>query len=129
MLLAQWFRPPRRTLVVFLGLMLVLGSALAWLGWQVIERDRLVERGQVQERVERSADHIVTALQRSLSELDRLAGAAPDSTPAGLPEGVVILRATRQAVTVRPDSTLLFHPAGAPPNRAGCHGLHRGGND
>ena len=115
MLLAQWFRPPRRTLVVFLGLMLVLASALAWLGWQVIERDRLVERSQVQERVERSADHIVPALQRSLSELDRLASAAPDLTPGGLPQGVVILRATRQAVTVRPDSTLLFHPAGAPP--------------
>ena len=29
MLLAQWFRPPRRTLTVFLCLMTVLGSALA----------------------------------------------------------------------------------------------------
>ena len=116
MLLAQWFRPPRRTLVVFLGLMLVLGSALGWLGWQAIERDCLVERSQVQERVERSADHIVTALQRSLSEFERLAAAAPDSRPGQLPDGVVILRATRHGITVRPVSTLLFHPAGAPPN-------------
>ena len=113
MLLAQWFRPPRRTLVVFLCLMLVLGSALGWLGWQVIERDRLVERSQVLERLERSADHIVAALQRSLADLDRLATAAPDSEPRNLPEGVVILRATRHGFTVRPDSALLFHPAGA----------------
>jgi hypothetical protein len=116
MLLAQWFRPPGRTLVVFLGLMLVLGSALGWLGWQVIQRDRLVERSQLLERLERSADHIVTVLQRSLSEFDRLATAAPDSEPEALPEGVVILRATRLGVTVRPDPTLLFHPAGAPPS-------------
>ena len=76
MLLAQWFRPPRRTLVVFLGLMLVLGGALGWLGWQAIERDRLVERSQVQERVERSADHSSQSCGAPRRNLDRLAAAA-----------------------------------------------------
>ena len=61
-LLAQWFRPPRRTLTVFLCLMMMLGSALGWLGWHVIERDRLVERGRVQERLELAADHIGAAI-------------------------------------------------------------------
>ena len=76
---AQWLRPPRRTLTVFLCLMIVLGSALGWLGWQVIERDRLVERGQVQDRVERSADHIAAALLRSLADLDHRAAVQPRS--------------------------------------------------
>ena len=111
MLLVQWFRPPRRTLTVFLCLMMVLGSALGGLGWQVIERDRLVERGQVQDRVELAADHIVAALQSSLGDLDRRAAADQSPTPGKLPHGVVVLRATPRVLTVRPDSALLFHPA------------------
>jgi hypothetical protein len=47
--LARWFQPPRRTLTVFLCLMAVLGSALGWLGWRVIEGDRVVERSRVQD--------------------------------------------------------------------------------
>ena len=112
---AQWLRPPRRTLTVFLCLMIVLGSALGWLGWQVIERDRLVERGQVQDRVERSADHIAAALLRSLADLDRRATADRGPTPGHLPDGVVVLRATPRSLTVRPETALLFHPADATP--------------
>jgi signal transduction histidine kinase len=111
--LTQWFRPPHRTLVVFLGLMSVLGAALGWLGWQALERDRLVERSQVQERVERAADQIVAALQRGLSDLDRLAAANPHSSAGGPPEGVVILHASQGSLMVLPESKLLFRPAGA----------------
>jgi signal transduction histidine kinase len=111
--LAQWFRPPRRTLTVFLCLMIVLGSALGWLGWQVVERDRLVERGRVQDRVELAANHIVAALQSSLGDLDRRAAADQGPIPGQLPDGVVVFRATPRVLTVRPDSALLFHPATA----------------
>ena len=111
MLLAQWFRPPRRTLTVFLCLMTVLGSALGWLGWQVIESDRVVERGRVQVRLELATDHIGTALQHSLADLDRLAAANRYATPGNLPDGVVGLYAIPRSLTVRPDSSLLFHPA------------------
>ncbi len=115
--LAQWFRAPRRTLTVFVGLMIVLGSALGWLGWQVIERDRLVERGRVQDRVELAADHITAALQHSLADLARRAAAADrDPAPADLPDGVVVLRATPGSLTVRPATALLFHPATAASN-------------
>ena len=109
--LAQWFRPPRRTLMVFLCLMTVLGSALGWLGWQVIERDRVVDRSQVQDRLELAADHIATALQHSLSDLDRLAMTERDQTSADIPDGVVILHAAAEQVVIRPDGRLLFHPA------------------
>ena len=110
-LLAQWFRPPRRTLTVFLCLMMVLGSALGWLGWQVIERDRLVERAQVHDRLEMTTDHIGRALQSSLANLDRRVTADADLAPGNLPNGVVVLRATPRSLTVRPDSSLLFQPA------------------
>jgi signal transduction histidine kinase len=112
MLPAQWFRPPRRTLTVFLCLMTVLGGALGWLGWQVIERDALVERGRVQDRVELAANHITAALQRSLADLDRRAAAGQGPASGSLPDGVVLLRAAPGSVTVHPDTALLFQPAG-----------------
>jgi signal transduction histidine kinase len=108
---AQWFRPPRRTLTVFLCLMAVLGSALGWLAWQVIERDRLVERSQVRDRLERAADHIAEALGRSLSDLDSWAAAGWPPAEGMLPDGAVVLRATAQSWAVRPESALLFAPA------------------
>jgi signal transduction histidine kinase len=111
--LAQWFQPPRRTLTVFLCLMIVLGSALSWLGWQVLERDRLAERGRVQDRVERAADHIVRALEQSLADLDRWTAADRDPSPVTLPAGVAVLRATPRSWAVHPDSALLFSPTGA----------------
>ena len=113
MLLAQWLLPPRRTLTVFLCLMLVLGSALAWLGWQVVERDRLAEQGQVQERLELATDHISAALQSSLANLDRRATADANLPLTNLPDGVVVLRATPRSLTVHPDSSLLFRPVGS----------------
>jgi signal transduction histidine kinase len=112
-LLALWFRPPRRTLTVFLCLMMVLGGALGWLGWQVIERDRLAEQGQVQERLELATDHVCAALQSSLANLDRQVTAGTDLATRDLPDGVVVLRATPRSLTVRPDSSLLFQPAGS----------------
>ena len=112
-MLARWFRPPRRTLTVFLCFMMVLASALGWLGWQVIERDRLAEQGRVQERLELATDHICTALQSSLADLDRRATADANLPLTNLPDGVVVLRATPRSLTVHPDSSLLFRPAGS----------------
>ena len=119
-MLARWLRPPRRTLTVFLCLMLVLGSALAWLGWQVIERDRLAEQGQVQERLELATDHISAALQSSLANLDRRATADANLPLTNLPDGVVVLRATPRSLTVHPDSSLLFRPAGSSDDEPGA---------
>ena len=56
--LALWFRPPRRTLTVFLCLILVLGGALGWLGWRLLKQDRALEGQRLQERLELAADHM-----------------------------------------------------------------------
>ena len=109
--LAQWFRPPRRTLTLFLCLMAILGAALGWLGWQVVERDRIVERSQVQDRLDLAADHVVAALQRAVADLDRLATADPGDGPPALPDDVVVLHATPRSLSVVPAGRLLFHPA------------------
>jgi hypothetical protein len=72
--------------------MLVVGAALGWLGWRVVEGALLVQRSQPQERLERATDHIVVALQRELADFDRLAIMAPGLASATLPEGVVVSR-------------------------------------
>ena len=68
--LALWLRPPRRTLAVFLCLMLVLGGALGWLGWKFVKQDRALEGQRVQERLELAADHMAAALQQNLADLE-----------------------------------------------------------
>jgi signal transduction histidine kinase len=108
---AEWLRPPRRTLAVFLGLMLFFGGALTWIGKQLLDQDRSLERQRTQERLEQSADYIAAELQRSLSGLERYLDYIPGPSAQELPTGVMALQATQGAVGVRPADRLLFYPA------------------
>jgi signal transduction histidine kinase len=110
MRLGLWFRPPRRTLAVFLGLMLVLGGALGWLGWQWMTQDRALERQRAQERLESAADQAVATFQQSLLELDGFRDVIPSPEANGPPDGVVILQATKRGVDVYPPQGLLYFP-------------------
>ena len=74
--LALWLRPPGRTLAVFLCLMLVLGGALGWLGWQLLKQDRALEGQRVQESLELAADHMAAALQQNLTDLEAISSPA-----------------------------------------------------
>ena len=108
---AHWLEPPRRTLAVFLALMLVFGGALAWLGWQLLEQDRALERQRVQERLEQAADSIAAELERGLSDLESYLRILPGPGAEEPPDGVTVLRATPGAVEARPPGGLLFYPA------------------
>src|SRR5512136_1946948 len=123
MAVPRWLQPPRHVLLVFLCIMLVLGGALAWLGWRLLEQDRSLERQQMQERLDLAADQMANELQRSLLELESYLSYAPSPTAKALPEGVVVLLATGQTVDVYPPSSLLYYPviaAGTEPPAAIC---------
>ena len=71
---------------------------LLWLGWHLVEQDRLLERQQVQQRVERAGDLVVAALQRRLSQAQQelssgtaqpARGVAVFAFPAALPEAPI----------------------------------------
>jgi len=109
--LGLWLRPPRRTLAVFLGLMLVLGGALGWLGWQWLKQDHALERQRRQERLESAADQTAVSFQQSLLELEGYRSFVPSSGAKALPEGVVVLQATKREVDAYPPGGLLFYPA------------------
>jgi signal transduction histidine kinase len=59
--------PPRRLVLLIAGITIVALAVLSWLGWRLIEQDRLLENQQVQQRVERAADLVAAALQRALA--------------------------------------------------------------
>jgi signal transduction histidine kinase len=110
---AQWLRPPRHVLAIFLAIMLVSGGALGWLGWQVLEQDRSLERQRVQERLDLAADHVAASLERNFSDLDNHLNFLPGPAAKEPPEGVVVLLATERAVNVYPSGRVLFYPAAA----------------
>jgi signal transduction histidine kinase len=62
-------------------------ATLVWLGWRLLNQDRIVERQQVQDQVENAADLVTAALQRAIfSSEQRL---APDNL--SWPDGAVVL--------------------------------------
>jgi signal transduction histidine kinase len=108
--LALWLRPPGRTLVIFLCLMLVLGSALGWLGWQLLKQDRALEGQRVQESLELAADHMAAVLQQSLTDLESYLSFVPSPGAKEPPDGVMVLQMTENTVNAYPSGCLLFYP-------------------
>jgi signal transduction histidine kinase len=91
--------------------MVIFGGALTWLGRQLLDQDRSLERQRTQERLEQSTDYIAAELQRSLSGLERYLTFVPGPAAQALPTGVMILLATQGAVEAHPADRLLFLPA------------------
>jgi len=108
--LALWLRPPGRTLAVFLCLMLVLGGALGWLGWQLLKQDRALEGQRMQERLELAADHMAAALQLSLTDLESYLSFVPGPGAKEPPDGVLVLQVTKRTVNAYPPGCLLYYP-------------------
>ena len=109
--LAVWLRSPRRTLTVFLTLMLVLGGALGWFGWQLLRQDRALEGQRRQERLEQAVDRMAALLQQSLADLESYLSFGPVSGAEDLPDGVSLLRVNKHVLEAYPAGRLLYSPA------------------
>ncbi|MBI4904409.1 MAG: HAMP domain-containing histidine kinase [Acidobacteria bacterium] len=94
----------RLPLAIFLGIMLVCGGALVWLGHQVLEQDRTLEAHRAQERLEHTVDHVAATFARKLLELDSTV----------LLEGIVEIRSGRTGIEPVPPARLLYLPAASP---------------
>jgi hypothetical protein len=55
---------------MFAGVTLLPAAALLWLGWNLLVQDRGLERQQVHDELERSADRVAVGLQRELDALE-----------------------------------------------------------
>jgi signal transduction histidine kinase/Tol biopolymer transport system component len=96
--------------VAFLCLMLILGGALSWLGWQLLDQDRTIEKQRVLERLELAADRIVTHLRSRVSELDKWLDYRPGSGAKEPPAYCAVLRSKAENLAVYPEGLLLFYP-------------------
>ena len=110
-----WFQPPRRVLTSFLVVIVVCVAALAWLGYRLLDQDRALESQRLREQLEAAADVTAAALERKLSELERLLIAAPGD--ASLPDGTLLVVAGAEDVELyggRPSALLpgVRHAAG-----------------
>jgi signal transduction histidine kinase len=108
--IALWLRPPRRTLAVFLSLMLILGGALGWLGWQLLKQDRALEGQRAQERLELAVDQMAAALQQDLTDLESYLSFVRSPGANEPPDGVMVLLVTKRTVDAYPPGRLLFSP-------------------
>jgi len=70
-----WFQPGYRLLLMFFGTTSILVSALAWMGWKLIEQERLLTGERIEDRCEHAADLAAAALKEDLSGIEaRLMG-------------------------------------------------------
>ena len=89
---------------------LVPSLALVASGWRLLEQDRLLERQQTQDRVERAADLVVSALQRAIADSEQRLVAAADSWPAG----AVVVSFHSDRVDVAPPGRVPYLPVATP---------------
>ena len=103
--------PRRRPLfALIVGATVVPLAALVWLGWRLLEQDRLLEGQQVEQQLERAADLGVAALDRAISASEQQL-ANGDTTWA---EGAVALTFREDVIEWSPPNRLAYLPVVRP---------------
>lgn len=106
-----WFRPPRRLLAVFLVSTLTPAAALVWLAWRILDLDRGLARQQVQDRLDRVADMITTALARELDRIETRLPELPAASETLGERGAVVASLTPAGLDAHAGARLLYVPA------------------
>jgi signal transduction histidine kinase len=106
MALARRTKPSAYLTILITAVTVVPLGLVSWLGWRLLEQDRLLQHEQVQRRVERAADLAVAALERAVSETEREIAAGRTSWP----DGAVALVFDADRVLVEPAGRLAFVP-------------------
>jgi signal transduction histidine kinase len=111
MRVSQWFRAPRQLMVLFLGIVLALAGAQAWLSWRILEQDRDLENRRVQERLAQGEELIRTALLRRLSEAEeQLSGLLAGSAAVAPGDGALVVVFRAEGVALHLGDLLLYYP-------------------
>ena len=122
MAMSTWFRPPRHLLILFLGIMGLLASALGWLGWRLLQQDRALADQQIRARLEATADAATAELARRISgteeTLTRLAAVSPEELSvqiakpaADLEDGALFVVLDGDGIDAFPRARLLYYPS------------------
>lgn len=125
MRLRDWFERPRRLLVWFLGVTVVLTALLGWFAWRLIELDRELEDQRIQERLETAADGVASTLIVGLTQIEEqlngllalpreLRSEAAAVQGEALPDDALIVLQEGLSLATHPPGRLLYYPFLAP---------------
>jgi signal transduction histidine kinase len=103
---------PRGLVTLIAAITLVPMAILLWLGWRLVEQDRILENQQIQQRIERAADMIVASLQRVIAESEQRLDGSSDQWP----DGAVELFFRDGIIEAHPKDRVAYFPV-APPLR------------
>jgi signal transduction histidine kinase len=104
--LAEWLRPPRLVLTIFLSIAALSGATLSWLAWLLLEQDRALDLQRQQVLLEERADLWVGAVRERLSVL------VPSKSSTS-PRDVLVVSLTDDDVRVIAGGPLLYSPVPA----------------
>ena len=128
MFFRAWLRAPRHLLVLFLVVTLVPAAGLVWLGWYLLQQDRALVDQRIQERRERAADLLVTALDARLRAVEQsLADSTARRDLAQGDDAVLVVLGPSEGDAF-PPGRLPYFPV-VPPCREAPAALFRAGED
>jgi signal transduction histidine kinase len=112
--LRRRMRAPGNLTAVFLAVAGISVITLAWLGAEIVRRDRALEIQRLDERREATAGRLVASLERALATDERLLAGRVASNSVPPEGGAVLVVADSSGLVARPERGLLFAPV-APP--------------
>jgi two-component system phosphate regulon sensor histidine kinase PhoR len=116
-----WFQPGYRLLLMFFAITSILVSALAWMGWRLVDQERLLAGQRIEDRCEHAADLAASALKEDLSGIEArlmLLSASASSQlqeqahafVTNFPEDSALLIYSVNSLEAYPAGRLLFFP-------------------
>ncbi len=115
-------RPPRSLVALIIAVTVVPLVTLLWLGWRLLDQDRVLERQQIQQRVERAADLVVAALQRTIAVSEQRLAAGSEQWP----DGAVVVTFHDGGVEASPRERVAYFPLASPAREAPTATFARG---
>lgn len=109
----EWLKPPLSLLALLFLVTFVSVSALAWLGWKLLDQERAVEAQRAQEGLEQASDRIAALARGVLAETGERLGTWLIAPPAGgKPEdGLLLILFGDGGFAAMPPQRLLYRPA------------------
>src|ERR1043165_5087906 len=84
-------RTPRQLLLLFVLLSAIPLVALGWLGWRLLDEDRLLETQRLRDRLDNFSNLAARELERGLAGWEDLLSAAEQGNSATLPAGAALI--------------------------------------
>jgi len=108
--LRVWKHPSGYLALLFLGVAALSVIALVWMGVRLVHQDRALEAQRLEEQREATADRIIVALEKVLSEEERKLADNPIVNFSPAAEDFLLINIGPGELRVWPENALLYYP-------------------